>query len=298
MIQLNGLTKQLGGFLLDEITFSLPAGYIMGLIGPNGSGKTTLLHLLLGLYRKDGGEIVIDGRSYPEEEKELHDRIGVVLQERRFEDYRTLRENGAFYGKYYENYRQERFEELLVRFELEPGRKYKALSKGEELKFQFAFALSYAPKLLLLDEPTGNFDPEFREEFFEILKEFIEDGEHSVILATHLTQDLDRIADYVTYLEKGKLLFSMDVEELHDTWRIVSGERWQFNKLPEEDVIAIEEGSFGTKALVRHHRRNVYEGLQVAVPTLEELMYFMSKRNVPGNRSRTVRNVHMKGWSF
>ena len=298
MIQIKELKKQVGSFLLNEITFELPMGYIMGLIGPNGSGKTTLLHLLLGLYRRDAGELVIDGKTYPEAEKELRNQIGVVLQERRFEDYRTLRENGVFYGRYYENYRQERFEELLIRFELEPERKYKALSKGEELKFQFAFALSYAPKLLLLDEPTGNFDPEFRDEFFEILKEFIDDGEQSVILATHLTQDLDRIADYITYLEKGKLLFSMDVEELHDTWRLVSGERWQLNKVPQEDLISVEEGSFGVKALVRHHRRYTYEGLQVAVPTIEELMYFMSKRNAPQERSRTVRNMHLKGWSF
>ncbi len=276
MIQITGLTKKLGRFCLEEVTFSLPAGYIMGLIGPNGAGKTTLFHMLLGLYRKDAGELVIDGKTYPEDEKVLHNEIGVVLQERRFEEHRTLRENGAFYGKYYENFNPAYFEELLLRFELEPGRKYKALSKGEELKFQFAFALSYAPKLLLLDEPTGNFDPEFREEFFEILKEFTLDGEHSVILATHLTQDLDRIADYITYLDKGSMRFSMDIEEVHETWRLVAGDRWQIRNLPKENVIAAEEGEFGTKALVRHHRRSNYDGLQVSVPTLEELMYFFS----------------------
>ncbi len=276
MIQITELTKKLGHFCLDGVTFSLPSGYIMGLVGPNGSGKTTLFHMLLGLYRKDAGELVIDGKSYPEDEKALHNEIGAVLQERRFEEHRTLQENGAFYGKYYENFNPAYFEELLIRFELEPERRYKALSKGEELKFQFAFALSYAPKLLLLDEPTGNFDPEFREEFFEVLKAFIDDGKHSVILATHLTQDLDRIADYITYLEKGKMKFSMDIERVHETWRLVTGERWQIRNLPGENVVAAEEGEFGTKALVRHHRRSNYEGLKVNIPSLEELMYFFA----------------------
>ncbi len=272
------MTKYLGGFYLEEMTFTLPKGYIMGLIGPNGSGKTTLIHLLLGLYQPTKGAVAIEGKSHLTEEKMIREEIGTVLQERLFEDYRTLQENADYYGKYYKNYDAKLLRDYLKRFELEPERKYKGMSKGEELKFQFAFALAHKPKLLILDEPTGNFDMEFREEFLTILKEFIADGEHSVILATHLTEDLDRIADYITYLENGKMLFSLDIEEMKERYRMVSGDAYKLKLLPEESVIHMEAGEYGSKALIRHRRRYTYEGLQVNYPTIEELMYYITKR--------------------
>lgn len=272
------MTKYLGGFYLQEMTFTLPKGYIMGLIGPNGSGKTTLIHLLLGLYQPTKGTVAIEGKSHVTEEKLICEEIGTVLQERLFEDYRTLQENADYYGKYYKNYDVNLLRDYLKRFELEPERKYKGMSKGEELKFQFAFALAHKPKLLILDEPTGNFDMEFREEFFTVLKEFIADGEHSVILATHLTEDLDRIADYITYLEKGKMLFSLDIEEMKERYRMVSGDAYKLKLLPEESMIHMETGEYGSKALIRHRRRYVYDSLQVNYPTIEELMYYITKR--------------------
>lgn len=278
MLKVTNISKKLGTFQLQNMQIELPAGYIMGLIGPNGSGKTTLLHLLMGLYKPNEGEITILGKQYETEEHAIHEEIGVVLQERLFEDYRTLQENADYYGKYYTNYEPEQMRVYLEEFELDPNRKYKGLSKGEELKFQFAFALAHKPKLLLLDEPTGNFDPEFREEFLKELKNFIADGEHSVILATHLTEDLDQLADYIVYLEKGKQLLAMDIETLHDTFRMVSGDAYKIRTLPQESVIHIEDGAYGAKALVRHRRRFTYTGLTVTKPTIEELMYYITKR--------------------
>ena len=146
------------------------------------------------------------------------------------------------------------------------------------MKFQFAFALAHKPKLLLLDEPTGNFDPEFREEFLKELKNFIADGEHSIILATHLTEDLDQLADYIVYIEKGEQLLAMDIETLHDTFRMVAGDAYKIRTLPQESVIHIEDGTYGAKALIRHRRRFTYTGLTVNKPTIEELMYFITKR--------------------
>lgn len=277
-VEVLNITKYMDGFYLKEMSMELPKGYIMGLIGANGSGKTTLLHLLLGLYKPTKGNVAIGGKTYDTNEKDIREEIGTVLQERLFEDYRTLQENADYYGKYYKNYDAKLFAEYLERFELDANRKYKGLSKGEELKFQFAFALSHKPKLLLLDEPTGNFDMEFREEFFSVLKTFIADGEHSVILATHLTEDLDRMADYITYLENGKMLFSLDIEEMKERYRIVSGDAYKLKLLPAESVIHMEAGEYGSKALVRHRRRFAYEGLQVNYPTIEELMYYITKR--------------------
>lgn len=278
-VKLSDVTKSFNGFSLEDINIALPKGYIHGLIGQNGAGKTTLLHLILGLYEPTKGEVEVLGKGFLSQEKLIKEELGVVLQERLFEDYMTLKENAAYYGKYYANYDENYFLQLIERFELRTEQKYKGLSKGEELKFQFAFALAHKPKLLILDEPTGNFDPDFREEFLTLLKEFVADGEKSVILATHLTEDLDRMADYIIYLEKGKLLFSMDIEELRDTYRMVIGEEYKINLLPKEAVICKEKGAYGTKALVHHRRRYNYDAsLTVTPPTIEELMYFITKR--------------------
>lgn len=279
LIELREVSKHLGDFHLNNISLELPEGYIMGLIGPNGAGKTTLLHLILGLYRPEKGEILIDGMSYAKSEREIHEQIGTVLLEELFDAGMTLRENSDYYGSYYKNYDEHALENYLERFSLEPQRKYRALSKGEELKFQLAFALSHAPRLLVLDEPAGSFDPEFRAEFFKVLKEFIADGTKSVIISTHLTEDLDRMADYITYLEKGKCLMSTDIESLRESYRLVTGETYKLKLIPEENIIYMEEGEYGSRALVRHRQRYVYDKEVVAViPTIEELMYFMTKR--------------------
>lgn len=285
MIQLKGVSKKLGDFRLENINMELPEGYIMGLIGPNGSGKTTLLNLILGLYKPDSGEVSVFGRGYEGEERAIHEDMGFVLQEKLFEGYLTLQENGNHYGNYYKHYQPERFVELLQSFGLEPKKKYKELSKGEELKFQFAFAISHDPKLLILDEATGNFDADFRDKFLMILKDFIADGKHGVILATHLTDDLDRIADYITYLEKGKELFSADIESLHDKYRLVSGEAYKLRLLPKEDVIYMEENEYTSRALIRYYPKYPYDKvLTLTIPTIEELMYFMTKRDKGGKK--------------
>lgn len=278
IIEVKEVSKRLGSFTLNNITLELPKGYICGLIGPNGAGKTTLLHLILGLYRPEGGSILIDGMSYNDRETQIHDRIGTVLLEDLFDGALTLRQNGDEYGRYYSSYNAQVLEQYLERFGLESGRLFKKLSKGEKLKFQFAFALSHNAKLLVLDEPTGNFDVSFREEFFKILKEFIADGERSVLLSTHLTEDLDRMADYICYLEKGKVIFSGDIEELHDTYRMVAGEDYKVKLLRKEDIIYMEKGKYGTKALVKYRPRCPYDSLTVTIPTIEELMYFITKR--------------------
>lgn len=279
MVQVKDVSKHLGSFHIRNISFELPAGYIMGLIGPNGAGKTSLIHLLLGLYRPEEGEILIDGMDYQSKEREIRELIGTVLLEEMFDRGLTLGQNADYYGSYYKEYDRQVLESYLKRFGLTLERKYGKLSKGEELKFQLAFALSHGAKLLLLDEPAGNFDPEFRKEFFTVLKEFIADGTRSVIISTHLTEDLDRMADYITYLEKGQCLIATDIETLRDSYRLVTGEPYKIKLIPQENIIHTEEGAYGTKALVRHRRRYHYDSeLAVTVPTIEELMYFMTKR--------------------
>lgn len=279
MIKVNGLSKKLKNFQLENLSFAVPPGYICGLVGQNGAGKTTLLHLLLGLYEADEGDLLIEGMTYEGEEKRIHNEIGTVLTEELFDASLTLIQNGDAYGRYYDAYDKKTMEGYLQLFGLEKGRKFGRLSKGEKLKCQFAFALSHDAKLLILDEPTGNFDPEFRKQFFKILKEFIGDGSRSVVLATHLTEDLDSMADYLIYLEKGQQVFAGDIEAFRDSYRMVSGEAYKIRLLQKEKIIHMEENSYGAKALIAHSRLNHYDReLQVTHPAIEEFMYFYTGR--------------------
>ena len=280
LLQLNDISKSLGKFRIKDISVELPEGYIMGLIGPNGSGKTSLIHIILGLYKANAGELLIDGMSYEDSEVEIRNLIGTVLLDELFDHSATLKGNGINYGAYYENFSLETLEMYMKRFGLDGDRKFKKLSKGEKLKFQFAFALSYEAKLIILDEPTGNFDPSFRKEFFAVLKEYIADGTKSVILSTHLTEDLDKLADYILYIENGSTIFSGDIEKLRDSYRLLTGEKYKINLIQSDRVVYKEEGNYGTKALVTHRTRYTYDReLTVAVPSLEELMYFITKRD-------------------
>lgn len=278
MIQIEHVTKNFGNFKLSDINLSLPAGYICGLIGENGAGKTSLIHLLLGLYRPDDGQIFINGNDINRDEVVAKNEIGYVLSEELFDGELTLLQNASLYGKYYKNYDRDTFLSYCKRFELDEKKKLKQQSKGQKLKFQFAFALSHAPKVLILDEPTANFDPTFRSDFIKILTEFIQDGTKSVLLATHLTSDLDRIGDYITFLHKGKIIFSSDRQEMEDSFRLVRGEDYKINLIPKERIIHKEKTEFGSKALVHHRPRYVYDNaLSVDIPTIEDIMYYFVK---------------------
>lgn len=222
MIEAQGITKKFAKFRLDNISFTLPEGYICGLVGRNGAGKTTLLHILLGLYQADEGHLLFDNKDYETDEKAIHDEIGVVLVEELFASSLTLIQNANRFGQYYSGYDEGQMRAYLDKFHLDPKKRFGKLSKGQKLKCQFAFALAHKPKLLILDEPTGNFDPEFREQFWEELMKFMEDGTRSVILATHLTEELDRRADYLLYLEEGKMVYAGDMETFREEYRSVT----------------------------------------------------------------------------
>lgn len=282
MLRINHVSKRLQDFCLQDVNFHLPKGYIGGVFGPNGSGKTTLINLILGLYHADEGNILVDGKDILAEEKACKEQIGVVLNENLFPSGITLLENANMLGKYYKNYDIQLLKEYCDRFALSLDRKFGKLSKGENLKYQFAFALSHQPKLLLLDEPTANFEPEFRQEFLKIITEFVADGEKSILLATHILEDLQQVGDYFLFLEKGKVDFAMDRSELEDSYRMVQGENYKIKLLKPERVIHAEYGKDMGKALVCHSKFTEYDKeVTVTIPSLEEIMYFTvkSKKN-------------------
>lgn len=300
MLKLENIWKYLGSFCLQEITFELPDGYILGLIGENGAGKTTLLRLLAGLYTKDEGSIVLDNipyenlhipcqsrlqgaqsgscdMPYAEAEEAVKQKIGAVFHGDLFDVRDTLRRNARRYGQYYRDYDDRLMECYMADFHLDAGKKYGLLSKGEKLKFAFAFALSHKPKLLLLDEPAANFDRDFREIFRDALRKYTENGENSAILSTHITSDIDRIADYLLYLEKGRQVIYGDIESIRGNYRMVAGEEYKI-RLLKERIVHLEKGEFGAKALVRNSGRPYDSMLKVWEPSIEEWMYHMAKK--------------------
>lgn len=280
MVKLDSVRKGLRNFVLQDISFELPKGYIMGLIGENGAGKTSLLNLILGLYQPDSGTVQLFDKTYTSNECEIRNNISYVLSDNDlFLANTKLVDNAKMFGKYYEYYSEHMLACYCRQFSLDLHMKWKHLSKGERLKFQFAFALSHQPKLLVLDEPTANFDPEFREQFLHIITDFVNDGEHSVILATHQTQDLDRVADYVAFLHQGKQVFYMDKEALMERFRLVQGEEYKVNLLKQERLVYKEKKEYVTAALVRHRKIDSYDRqLDVSVPTIEDIMYYLVKR--------------------
>lgn len=279
MVRFENVDKQLGDFFLQNIHFELPPGYIMGLIGENGAGKTSILNLMLGLYHPDAGNVKVFGCDYREEESRIRNQIGYVLAEDDlFWENLRLDDNANLFGKYYEHYDQNRLHAYCDDFDLDLKKKWRELSAGEKLKFQFAFALSHQAKLLILDEPTANFDPEFRKQFLHMITSFIKNGDCSVILATHQLQELDQIADYITMIHCGKLVFSMEKEILTERFRIVKGEDYKINLLRQEQVIYKETKEYASSALVRHRKIDMYDpALAVSVPTMEEILYCFVK---------------------
>lgn len=282
MLKIAHLNKKLEDkkqvFQIEDVTFHLPKGHICGLIGENGAGKTSLIRLICGLYTADSGEIVIDGFSMTENEREAKSKLGLVLDESYYDKNMTLEKIGHYYGNLYENFDTEQYLALLSRFRLDKKQKYKTLSKGTTKKVQQALALSHNAQCFLFDEPTAGLDKEFREEFLKICTELVSDGERSILISSHITGDLDRIADYIGYMQQGKLLFYCTKEYLSDRFRIIMGEDYKIRLINKEAIVYLEKGEYSTSAMVVNSGRFPIDGeLESHVPDIREFMYYFVK---------------------
>lgn len=241
MLEVRGLTKKYFSFTLQEVSFSLEPGYILGLTGRNGAGKTTLLHQLIHPDTASGGSVIINGIDAKKNPIKVKQEIGVLMEDMPFLFDMTLEQNGTLLGAFYEKFSMEKFFDYLRRFDLSRGARYRELSRGMRMKFQLAFALAYEPKLLLMDEATGGLDVVFRREFYYLLQEAVEKELVSVIIATHVTEDLDKVADYVAFIEHGRMKFYESKEELYENYskymRNLHGESAGRGTVKLEDVI-------------------------------------------------------------
>lgn len=276
-LEVRNLSKSFEGFQLHDITFSLPKGYIMGLIGPNGSGKTTTIKLLLNMLKRTSGEVKILGFDNIADEQDAKKNLGVVFDSNYFCDEWNISQVEKSVSAFYENWNTQRFSETLKKFHIPSSKKVKELSKGMQMKLMLACAFSYDAKLLILDEPTGGLDPVSRAELLTILSEYIEDGEHSVLFSTHITGDLERAADYITYIRYGELFFSGSKDEFADMFRIVRGGREELSADLSTKMLGIRNFSTGFEALVKTEDLKFFPHLSVEPATLDDIVVYTSK---------------------
>ncbi len=240
-VQAEHIGKKFRSFEVKDVSFTLESGYILGLTGRNGAGKTTLMKLLLNPEYDKKGKLFICGIDARKEPRRVQQEIGVLMEEQMFFYYRTLLQNGEILGAFYDRFDMGKFKQYLSRFDLNEKMTYGELSRGMRMKFQLAFALAHKPKLLLMDEATGGLDVVFRREFFYLIQEAVEQEMLSVIISTHVTEDLDKVADYVAFIEKGQMKFYESKEELYENYRsyrkTVNGEAAAQGRIKLEDVI-------------------------------------------------------------
>lgn len=283
MLEINNLSKEFfyEGFKLDNISFKLEPGYIMGFIGPNGSGKSTTIKLIMNLINKDSGEIKIFGKDHIKYEKEVKDRIGFVYDESHFYETFTLDEMKNVIAPFYTKWDDKLFYKYLEDFELAPRYKIKEMSKGMKMKFALAIALSHDADLIIMDEPTSGLDPIFRREILDLLYNIIQDENKSIFFSTHITSDLEQIADYITYIDKGKIVFSKPMEEIMDTYKIIKGGPDVLNDFNRKELLGIRETKVGFEGLtdnIEKIKTTFKDEILIERPTLEDIMYYTKRR--------------------
>lgn len=274
ILEVRGLNKHYDRFSLKDVSFCLPEGCITGFIGVNGAGKTTTLRTILGLTGKESGKISIFGMEMDQNERKIKDRIGVVLDDGCFYDELTLAEMKSVIAPAYTTWCEQDFKDYIDRFSLDTKQKISTLSKGMRMKYSLALALSHKAELLLMDEPTSGLDPLVRSQFLEILKEYMDKGGKGVLLSTHITSDLDKIADMLIMIDHGQILFQEDKDTLLDSYRVVKGDASQLNGEIRKLFLNVEETAFGFTGITRQALK-VMEHIPDAIlerPAIEDIM--------------------------
>lgn len=266
-IQAKGLTKDYGGFVLDGIDLTLPFGTILGLIGENGAGKSTLIKCLLGIIHPTGGTA------------ELADTVGYVPDECPFADTLKVSQVAAFLPGIYPGWDKELFDHYLQKFDLPVDKKVKELSRGMKMKLTISAALAHSPQVLVLDEATSGLDPVVRDEILDVFLDFVSDEAHAILISSHITSDLEKVADYITYLHNGRVAVSGAKDELLDTYGKLVCSKTDLERVDQSLLAGKRVGQFGCEALVkdRHAFARRYPALTVDPVTLEDIMVFTGK---------------------
>lgn len=280
VLELKNVTKDYGDFKLDGVNLSVTKGGICGFIGQNGAGKTTTISLILDIIKKDAGTIKVFGEDMTENSIALKERIGVVFDEMGYHDFLTATQINKIMGNIYKNWNEKVFFQYLERFGLPKKKRCGAFSRGMRMKLQIAVALSHCAELLIMDEPTSGLDPIVRSEMLQIFQEFVMDENHTILLSSHITSDLERIADEVVFINKGKIILAGNKDELLETHGLMKCKKNDLASIDKSDIIAIRPSAFCTEVLVadREACERKYPNVVMEQTNLEEIMVFYVNR--------------------
>lgn len=279
MLSINGLTKSYKDFTLKDASFEIEKGTVMGLIGQNGAGKTTIIRLIMNMCSRNGGTITVCGLDNIADEIAVKNKIGYVSDESFFFYNTTLARTAKACAAAYDNWDAAKFEDFLKKWELPEKKKISALSKGMQTKAMLAVALSHNPELLILDEPTAGLDPVARIEILDLLRDFVSDGERSVLFSTHITGDLDKIADVITLIIDGQIRESMSIDAIEDRYAVISGANDKLTDQNRSFCIGLRELNTGFESLILRENLSKFEGVSVKNPNVENLLTFSIWQN-------------------
>ena len=276
-IEIKNLTKKYKKFTLDNVSIDVPYGTVMGFVGENGAGKTTTIKAILGLLAADGGSVQVMGEEAYNMSGATKEKIGVVFDVPPFPPALNAKQMNKIFRGMYKNWDGEKFFKLLEKFEIPTDKKLKGFSRGMGMRFSIAQALSHGAELLVLDEPTGGLDPIIRSETMDILRDFMaEDEKNTIFFSTHITSDLDRLADYICFVHKGKVVFTEERDTLMEKYRILKCTDEQLSLIDKEDIIGMRKGRFASEVLT--NAADKYPDIAADVPNIDEIMvYFISK---------------------
>lgn len=276
-LTVRNVTKRFPKFSLNNLSFVLPKGYIMGLVGSNGAGKTTTIKLILNMLEKEQGDISVFGFDSVKNERKIKQNIGVVFDTSFFVEEWTISDTEKALSPFYDEWSQKTFTVMLDKFQLSRKMKIGSLSRGMQMRLMLAVAFSHNAKFLILDEPTSGLDPLARDGLLEMLQDYIRDGERSVLFSTHITTDLERVADYITVLEYGKLVFTGSTEDLLQEYYLIKGTPDELTQDLNNRIIGLRQTAMGFEGLIKADESNQYKGYVLDTPTIDDIVVCISK---------------------
>lgn len=279
ILEINGLNKKYEDFELKDISISIPKGTVVGLIGENGAGKSTTIKLILNEISRESGDIKIFGLDNIKEEKKIKEDIGVVLDDSFLSDYLTPNDVNKIMRSFYNNWDEKKYFEYVQRFDLPKDKVIHEFSSGMKMKLKIITALSHNPKLLILDESTSGLDPVARSEILDIFRDFMQDENNGILMSTHITSDLEHIADYITFINKGQIVISKSRDELLEQYGIVKCTKEEFEKINKNDYLRYKYNKYEYQVLVEQKNdfKNKYGFNVIDKPTIEDIMLLYIK---------------------
>lgn len=278
-LTVTGLTKRYSNFTLDNISFSIPSGSIVGLIGENGAGKSTTVNSILGLIKKDSGKITIFGQDAESLDCAAKEKIGVVFDGSNFSEELTPVKLSKVLRDIYSSWDQTYFNSLLNQMNIPAAKKIKTFSRGMKMKLSIAAAFAHHPHLLILDEATSGLDPIVRDDILDMFLEFVQDEEHSILVSSHITSDLEKVADYIIFIHEGKIIFCEPKDELLEHYGIIKCGTAQFDAVDKKDIAAYRRQDYEWQVLVydREKAARKYPKAMIVPVTIDEIMLLYVK---------------------